>query len=382
MKLSKFQKVVNVMEYLEVQKVILRDLSSSSFHLCVKQFGTFSLKLTGLKQARKLLRDVYRGEDEEIVEMKRASVEVLENLKYSVKSDVWAFGLLAWESFSLFKAFQNFSSFEAAMFVLDGGRLDRPEDCPIDFYWLLLNCWKENPVDRPSFKNLKKKLISQSETILSSNVSHWSMDSLASAKKIHSLVSLPTNQAPPLVPRRLSDKDTSQQDVLMTSSFHDNNSLLRREKKINSNAINIDKRKSNTTVQVKQLLPFHLSKQSKEGSQSPKIDSPIKLDTSKQLQRYSSRVVEQVSRQEQLNKHLSCQYNKASLMELTIHEDLQACHSDKCVADKKHGKLGGVVDNKQNAIDSSSNEGFDNSKSWRRSLQKKFSKNNKYKITN
>lgn len=36
----------------------------------------------------------------------------------------------------------------------EGGRLDRPDDCPRGIYALALKCWAHNPEERPRFREI------------------------------------------------------------------------------------------------------------------------------------------------------------------------------------------------------------------------------------
>lgn len=47
--------------------------------------------------------------------------------------------------------------------VAQGMRLPQPTRCPEDIYSLMLRCWSENPVQRPTFGNLVQHFASSSE---------------------------------------------------------------------------------------------------------------------------------------------------------------------------------------------------------------------------
>jgi len=40
--------------------------------------------------------------------------------------------------------------------VENGGRLDKPEDCPQDVFDVMMECWSADTDKRPSFKTLEK----------------------------------------------------------------------------------------------------------------------------------------------------------------------------------------------------------------------------------
>ena len=92
--------------------------------------------------------------------MRWTAPEVIAEGKYSVQSDVWAFGVLAYEVFAcgtLPYADQFDNLTEVSIFVKDGGKLGRPnaEACPLEVYeQLMLPCFAAAPADRPTFVGL------------------------------------------------------------------------------------------------------------------------------------------------------------------------------------------------------------------------------------
>ena len=89
------------------------------------------------------------------------SVEALKKHKYSEKSDVWAFGVLAWELLTDGETpyFRIPNDAEVIVHVVDkGGRLDKPpeEACPSQHLWdnVVTPCWEKLPKNRPTFAQL------------------------------------------------------------------------------------------------------------------------------------------------------------------------------------------------------------------------------------
>ena len=89
--------------------------------------------------------------------------EALERGRYSEQSDVWAFGVLAWELLTDGKKPYLLVPDDGAVIahVLGGGRLPRPtaEQCPSDALWATVEgCWKSRKKDRPNFSALLVQL--------------------------------------------------------------------------------------------------------------------------------------------------------------------------------------------------------------------------------
>uniref|UniRef100_A0A914BYC6 Protein kinase domain-containing protein n=1 Tax=Acrobeloides nanus TaxID=290746 RepID=A0A914BYC6_9BILA len=99
--------------------------------------------------------------------LKWLAIETLRTLEYSEKTDVWSFGILLYEMFSIglqpystieLSKGHNFSQEELLDFLETGGRLERPALCPDNIYNLMLSCWESSTEQRPSFKEIKSTL--------------------------------------------------------------------------------------------------------------------------------------------------------------------------------------------------------------------------------
>ncbi|KAL0619801.1 Tyrosine-protein kinase Fes/Fps [Plecturocebus cupreus] len=79
--------------------------------------------------------------------------------RYSSESDVWSFGILLWETFSLGASpYPNLSNQQTREFVEKGGRLPCPELCPDAVFRLMEQCWAYEPGQRPSFSAIYQEL--------------------------------------------------------------------------------------------------------------------------------------------------------------------------------------------------------------------------------
>lgn len=88
----------------------------------------------------------------------RTAPEALTKAKFSTSSDVWSYGIVLWEVYSLGKIpWEGLSPIEIRDLLLRGERLARPDRCPLDMYELMLDCWEANPQDRPTFAILVQR---------------------------------------------------------------------------------------------------------------------------------------------------------------------------------------------------------------------------------
>jgi fyn-related kinase len=55
--------------------------------------------------------------------------------------------------------YNTMSNTEALEFVISGKRLSQPEHCPESLYEIMKECWAAEPDDRPSFDQLRTKIL-------------------------------------------------------------------------------------------------------------------------------------------------------------------------------------------------------------------------------
>ena len=68
--------------------------------------------------------------------------QALHYKKYSTFSDVWSFGCVVYEIWSLgHKPFEGYSKHEVIRKVDGGFRLPPPPGCPRDIYHIMIQCW-------------------------------------------------------------------------------------------------------------------------------------------------------------------------------------------------------------------------------------------------
>jgi ubiquitin len=101
------------------------------------------------------------GAQNEDVPFRWMPPEALKKRRFTEKSDVWAFGVTAWELLTDGEVpFAFIASNEAiAEKVCSGERLTRPGECPDALWALMLRMWAERPADRPTFVEVADALV-------------------------------------------------------------------------------------------------------------------------------------------------------------------------------------------------------------------------------
>lgn len=76
--------------------------------------------------------------------------------KFSIKSDVWSFGIVLTEIVTYGRTpYPTMSNLEVLQEVSRSFRMPQPNNCPDKLYKIMTDCWKKNDEERPTFESLK-----------------------------------------------------------------------------------------------------------------------------------------------------------------------------------------------------------------------------------
>uniref|UniRef100_A0A8C2U8D7 Cytoplasmic tyrosine-protein kinase BMX n=1 Tax=Coturnix japonica TaxID=93934 RepID=A0A8C2U8D7_COTJA len=143
--------VCDAMAFLESCQLIHRDLAARN---CLVD-SNLTVKLSNFGMTRFVLDDLYVSSLGTKFPVKWSAPEVFHFTKFSSKSDVWAFGILMWEVFTLGKQpYELYDNMQVIEKVSQGYRLYRPQLVSDITYQIMYNCWHELPEKRPAFHQL------------------------------------------------------------------------------------------------------------------------------------------------------------------------------------------------------------------------------------
>ncbi|KFO33339.1 Vascular endothelial growth factor receptor 1 [Fukomys damarensis] len=149
--------VARGMEFLSSRKCIHRDLAARNILLSENNV----VKICDFG----LARDIYKNPDyvrkgDTRLPLKWMAPESIFDKIYSTKSDVWSYGVLLWEIFSLggspYPGVQMDEDFCSRL--KEGMRMKAPEYATPEIYQIMLDCWHKDPKERPRFVELVEKL--------------------------------------------------------------------------------------------------------------------------------------------------------------------------------------------------------------------------------
>uniref|UniRef100_A0A4W3HZI0 Fibroblast growth factor receptor n=1 Tax=Callorhinchus milii TaxID=7868 RepID=A0A4W3HZI0_CALMI len=144
------------MEYLASQKCIHRDLAARN----VLVTDDNVMKIADFGLARDVHNiDYYKKTTNGRLPVKWMAPEALFDRVYTHQSDVWSFGVMLWETFTLGGSpYPGIPVEELFKLLKEGHRMDKPANCTHELYMIMRECWHAIPSQRPTFKQLVEDL--------------------------------------------------------------------------------------------------------------------------------------------------------------------------------------------------------------------------------
>uniref|UniRef100_A0A8B9KYD1 Tyrosine-protein kinase n=1 Tax=Astyanax mexicanus TaxID=7994 RepID=A0A8B9KYD1_ASTMX len=144
--------VAGGMAYIERMNYIHRDLRSAN----ILVGDNLVCKIADFGLARLIEDNEYTARQGAKFPIKWTAPEAALYGKFTIKSDVWSFGILLTELLTKGRVpYPGMNNREVLEQVERGYRMQCPSDCPSSLHELMVLCWKKEPEERPTFEYLQ-----------------------------------------------------------------------------------------------------------------------------------------------------------------------------------------------------------------------------------
>ncbi|XP_049290763.1 tyrosine-protein kinase transmembrane receptor Ror isoform X2 [Anopheles funestus] len=150
------QQICDGMEYLASHHYVHRDLAARN---CLVG-DSLTVKISDFGLSRDIYSsDYYRVQSKSLLPVRWMPSESILYGKFTTESDVWSFGVVLWEIYSYgLQPYYGYSNQEVINMVRARQLLPCPESCPSAVYSLMVECWHEQAVRRPTFPEIGHRL--------------------------------------------------------------------------------------------------------------------------------------------------------------------------------------------------------------------------------
>ncbi|XP_020711039.2 vascular endothelial growth factor receptor 1-like [Athalia rosae] len=148
--------VARGMEYLSSRNVLHGDLAARNILLADDNI----VKICDFGLAKNMYKDDnYKKRGDGPLPIKWMAIESIRDKIFSIKSDVWSFGIVLWEFFTLARTpYPGIEVGTQYVKLIDGYRMEKPIYATQQIYDLMLHCWMGKPTLRPAFSEIVEML--------------------------------------------------------------------------------------------------------------------------------------------------------------------------------------------------------------------------------
>ncbi|XP_068753369.1 ephrin type-A receptor 7-like isoform X1 [Montipora capricornis] len=162
--------IADGMSYLASMKVVHRDLAARNILVGENKV----CKISDFGLARDVNADIYVRTSQARLPVKWMPPESLFLGESSTLSDVWSYGIVLWEVFTIGDSpYPGVKSREVASLLEGGYRMPRPDHISEELYSVMSECWSEKPDARPTFPwicTAMKRLMADRKTYVNLDV--------------------------------------------------------------------------------------------------------------------------------------------------------------------------------------------------------------------
>ncbi|XP_065662025.1 uncharacterized protein LOC100199166 isoform X3 [Hydra vulgaris] len=156
------KQIAHGVDYLHTQNILHRDLACRNVLVADKEL----VKLSDFGLSRFLFdKGYYDNEKFQKLPVQWLALESMEKCLYTQKTDIWSYGVVLWEMFTLFQTeikdlpvipYKEIPFIDLPAYLRSGARLSKPDCFPVELWSLSVKCWNLLEDERPSFYAFKE----------------------------------------------------------------------------------------------------------------------------------------------------------------------------------------------------------------------------------